>query len=80
MRKFLIAVLLVLLIVLAYFTIFEGISIGSFEILSAKGIADLNNDLTDKIDEANMKIKADLQKKKNELSENVDTLLKKKKR
>lgn len=78
MRKFLIAVLLVLLIVLAYFTIFEGISIGSFEILSAKGIADLNNDLTDKIDEANMKIKADLQKKKNELSENVDTLLKNK--
>ena len=40
MRKFLIAVLLVLLIVLAYFTIFEGISIGSFEILSAKGIAE----------------------------------------
>ena len=57
MRKILIAVLLVLLIVLAYFTIFQGISIGSFNILSTRKIIELNNDLDSKIEEANTKIK-----------------------
>ena len=75
MRKILIAILLVLLIILAYFTIFQGISIGAFEILSTKGIVELNNNLTAKIDEANKKIKSDLQQKDVELSESVSTLL-----
>ena len=75
MRKFLISILVVLLIVLAYFAIFQGISIGSFEILSTSGIIELNDELTAKIDEANRKIKNDLQSRQNELSESVDTLL-----
>ena len=75
MRKILIAVLLVLLIVLAYFTIFQGIYIGSFQILSTQGIIELNDNLTTEINEANIKIKSDLQNKKTELSDNVSVLL-----
>ena len=75
MRKILIAVLLVLLIVLAYFTIFQGISIGSFKILDTKGIVELNNNLTAQINEVNQKIKGNLQDKRTELSDNVTTLL-----
>lgn len=75
MRKLLISILLILLIVLAYFTIFEGIAIGDFEILSTSGIVELNDDLTTKIEEANRKIKSDLQAKKTELQQNIDTLL-----
>lgn len=75
MRKILIAVLLVLLIVLAYFTIFQGISIGSFQILSTQGIIELNDNLTTEINEANRKIKSDLQSKQTELSDNVSVLL-----
>ncbi len=75
MRKILILILVILLIILAYFTIFQGISIGSFHILSTSGIVELNNELTTKIDEANSKIKNDLQSKKTELSQSVDTLL-----
>ena len=63
MRKVLISILVILLIVLAYFTIFQGISIGNFEILSASGIVGLNDELTAKIEEANRKIKNDLQSK-----------------
>lgn len=75
MRKILIAVLIVLLIVLAYFTIFQGISIGTFQILSTRGIVELNDRLTNEIEEANTKIKSDLQNRKAQLSESVQTLL-----
>ena len=75
MRKILISVLLVLLIILAYFTIFQGISIGTFEILSTEGIVDLNDNLTTQIEVANAKIKNDLQMKQTALSESVGTLL-----
>ena len=75
MRKVLISILVILLIVLAYFTIFQGISIGNFEILSASGIVGLNDELTAKIEEANRKIKNDLQSKRTELSQCVSTLL-----
>lgn len=75
MRKILISVLVVLLIILAYFTIFQGISIGSFHVLSTGGIIELNDELTTKIDEANRKIKNDYQSKQTELSESVATLL-----
>ena len=75
MRKILISVLVVLLIILAYFTIFQGISIVTFNILSVEGIIGTNDELTDRIEEANSKIKSDLQGKKSELSENVKTLL-----
>lgn len=75
MRKVLISVLLVLLLVLAYFTIFQGISIGTFKVLSTNDIIKLNDDLTVKIGEANKKIKTDLQSKRSELNENINILL-----
>ena len=75
MRKILITILLVLLILLAYFTIFQGISIGSLEVLSATGIFELNDNLTSKIEETNKKIKSDLQSKKSELRDYIDVLL-----
>ena len=74
MRKILIAVLLILLIVLAYFTIFQGISLGTFRILSAKEIIELNNNLDNQIDEANRKIKVDLQERQNGVEQAVETL------
>lgn len=64
MRKLLISILLILLIILAYFTIFEGISIGDFEILSTSGIVKLNDNLTTKIEEANKKLKVTYNQKK----------------
>ena len=75
MRKILITLLLVLLFVLAFFTIFQGISIGSFQVLGTGQIIELNNQLNLKIEEANKKIKSDLQNTKSQLSQNVDTLL-----
>lgn len=75
MRKLLISVLLVLLIILAYFTIFQGISIGNFNILGASGIIGLNDTLTEEINRANVKITNDLQNKKGELNQEVGTLL-----
>ncbi len=74
MRKILIAVLLVLLIVLAYFTIFQGISLGTFRILSTGEIVQLNSDLDNKIDEANRKIKIDLQDRQTGVEQAVKTL------
>ena len=75
MRKLLITILIILLLVLAYFTIFQGISIGTFDILSTKDIIKLNEDLTHKIEEVNTKIKSDLPNKESDLKANVETLL-----
>lgn len=78
MRKLLISVLIILLIVLAYFTIFQGISLGTLRVSSVKEIVDLNDELKNKIEQTNSKIKNELQSKKTELSTNVETLLKNK--
>lgn len=74
MRKILISILVILLLVLAYFTIFQGIALGNFKILSAEKIIELNNTLNLGIEEANSKIKNDLKNKQKELSENVEVL------
>lgn len=78
MRKILISILIILLIVLAYFTIFQGISLGIFKISSVKEIIELNDELKAKIEQTNSKIKNVLKSKETELSDNVDTLLKNK--
>ena len=78
MRKILIFILIILLIVLAYFTIFQGISLGTLKVSSVKEIIDLNDELKTKIEETNSKIKNQLKSKETELSSNVDTLLKNK--
>lgn len=74
MRKILISILVILLLVLAYFTIFQGIALGNFKILSVEKIIELNNTLNLGIEEANSKIKNDLKNKQKELSENVEVL------
>lgn len=74
MRKILISILLILLIILAYFTIFQGISLGTFKISSVADIINANKNLTQKIDEANKKIKVDQNNKNQELYESVKTL------
>lgn len=74
MRKILISILIILLLVLAYFTIFQGIALGNFKILSVEKIIELNNTLNLGIEEANSKIKNDLKNKQKELSENVEVL------
>ena len=43
MKKLLISVLIVLLIILAYFAIFQGISLGNIDILSVKQINEKNH-------------------------------------
>lgn len=78
MRKVLISILIVLLLVLAYFIIFEGISIGTIKVSSVQEIIEANSELTKDIDETNAKIKGELQNKQTELSDNVDILLKNK--
>mgnify|MGYP001861106968 CR=1 FL=1 len=75
MRKVLIIILLVLLFVLAYFTIAEGIEIGDLKIQNVKGIVELNDSLTTKISEANTKIDVDLKQKETELTNNINILL-----
>ncbi len=75
MRKILMVVLVILVIILAYFTIFEGIAIGSFEILSTNGIVSLSDRLDTEINTANRMIKSDYQTRQGELSSAVDTLL-----
>lgn len=74
MRKILISILVILLLVLAYFTIFQGIALGNFKILNVEKIIELNNTLNLGIEEANSKIKNDLKNKQKELSENVEVL------
>lgn len=60
MKKLLISILIVLLIVLAYFTIFEGLSFGNLSILSVRDINEANNTLTASIGQVNNLIKEDL--------------------
>lgn len=78
MKKILITVLIVLLILLAYFTIFQGISIGSFNILSVEQIINEDNNLTNKIAETNALLKKDYPTKKEALLTEVSNLLEEK--
>ena len=52
MKKILITILIILLIVLAAFTIIDGLKIGNFEILGYNEIIDINQKLETKITEA----------------------------
>lgn len=78
MKKILISVLIVLLGVLAYFAIFQGINIGKINILSVEQIINKNDELDNKIAKVNTLIKKDYPAKKENLSQEVSTLLDKK--
>lgn len=78
MKKVLISILIVLLVVLAYFAIFNGLSLANIKILSVGEIVQINNDLTDNIEQAKSLLEKDYPSKKEELSTSVSDLLNKK--
>ena len=78
MKKVLISILIVLLVVLAYFTIVKGLTVGEFKVLSAKEIVDANDQLDSEIQKAQSLLKIDYPSKKEELSSSVTDLLNKK--
>lgn len=78
MKKLLISVLIVLLIVLAYFAIFQGISLGKINILSVKQVSEKNDELDNQISQANMLIKKEYPTKQENLSSEINNLLEKK--
>lgn len=75
MKKILIALLMVLLVILAYFAIFKGISIGKFQVLSVKQIETENNKLTEAIGQSETLMHSTYRSKTDELESSVDGLL-----
>lgn len=78
MKKILISILIVLLIVLTGFTIFKGISIGNFKVLSASQINDKNTQLTVEIEIAQQLLKKNYPETKEKLASSISDLLSKK--
>lgn len=78
MKKILISILIVLLIVLTGFTIFKGISIGNFKVLSASQINDKNTQLTTEIEIAQQLLKKNYPETKEKLASSISDLLSKK--
>lgn len=78
MKKILISILIVLLIVLTGFTIFKGISIGNFKVLSASQINDKNTQLTAEIEIAQQLLKKNYPETKEKLASSISDLLSKK--
>lgn len=77
MKKVLIGTVIVLLLILAYFIIFRGISIGSVKILSVEQIANENDNLTQEIAQTELLMKSTYQSKIAELESSVSKLLEK---
>ena len=75
MKKILISILIILLIILAYFAIFRGISIGNFHILSVQQISEENDKLTQEIAQTELLMYTDYPSKKDELDQSVSSLL-----
>lgn len=78
MKKVLISILIVLLLVLAYFAMFNGISFGKTNVLSVEQIIQKNDDLTNNIEQLKSLLKKDFAGKKEGLSTAVAELLQKK--
>lgn len=78
MKKILSSVFIILLIILAYFVIFQGFSVASINVLSINQIIAANDELTNKIAETNSLLKKDYVSKKERLSNEVAQLLRKK--
>ena len=75
MKKILIGILIILLVVMAYFAIFKGISIGGFNVLSVEQIQDENNKLTEEIAKTETLMHSDYRAKTDELEKSVKSLL-----
>lgn len=78
MKKVLISILIVLLVVLAYFAIFNGLSFGNARVLSIGEIIEANDELITNIEQAQSLLKKDYPSKKEELSTSITELLNKK--
>lgn len=78
MKKVLISILIVLLVVLAYFAIFNGLSLGNIRVLSVGEIIQANDELTNSIEQVNALIKKDYPAKEEELKISVGELTAKK--
>ncbi len=75
MKKVLISVLIVLLVIMAYFAIFKGISMGTFKILSIEQITNENDNLTEQIAQTEKLMSTDYQTATGELDKSIDSLL-----
>lgn len=75
MRKILIGVLIILLVIVAGMTIFKGLIIGNFQILSASQIVEENEKLTDEIAATELLMYSTFRSKTDELESNVSDLI-----
>lgn len=75
MKKILIGILIILLIVMAYFAIFKGISLGNFNILSVKQIQAENDNLTQEISQTETLMYSNYNTKNEELNRSVQGLM-----
>ena len=75
MKKLLIGVLIILLIILAYFAIFEGITLGDFHVLSVAQIKQENDRLEQEIAQTQVLMNNDYKTKTDELESSVSQLL-----
>ena len=79
MRKLLLIVLIILLCVLGYFAIFNGISIGDFQVLSVSQIKDKNDKLDQEIAEIETERATTFPNKTSQLGSKTDTMMEAKK-
>ena len=79
MRKLLLIVLIILLCVLGYFAIFNGISIGDFQVLSVSQIKDKNDKLDQEIAEIETERATTFPNKTSQLGSETDTMMEAKK-
>ncbi len=75
MKKILIGILIILLVVMAYFAIFRGISIGSFEILSVEQVQKENDKLEEEIAQTETLMYSTYATKTEQLEKSVSSLL-----
>lgn len=75
MKKILIGILTILLIVMAYLAIFNGISIGNFEILSVGQIQEENDNLTQEIAQTETLMYSTYETQTEQLQKSVSSLL-----
>lgn len=78
MKKILITILIILLIILAYFAMFNGLTLGSVHVLSVEQIIEQDKKLTDTIEAANSLLKKDYPSKMVSLEKAKTNLLDKK--
>ncbi len=75
MKKVLISILIILLIIMAYFAIIKGIAIGNIKVLSLEQIKHENEKLTQEIAQTEILMSTNYPAKTNELDTDVSSLL-----